>query len=94
MNPIVIIGGGHAAAALCAALAEAGLGSRVHLVCAEPQLPYQPQTETIETTSVIRQITGVGSEVDYEQLAKSLAVALILLLAGAHLRRFLAIRED
>ena len=41
MNPIVIIGGGHAAAPLCAALAEAGLGPRVHLVCAEPQLPYQ-----------------------------------------------------
>jgi 3-phenylpropionate/trans-cinnamate dioxygenase ferredoxin reductase subunit len=41
MNPIVIIGGGHAAAPLCAALAEAGLGSQVHLVCAEPQLPYQ-----------------------------------------------------
>jgi 3-phenylpropionate/trans-cinnamate dioxygenase ferredoxin reductase subunit len=41
MNPIVIIGGGHAAAPLCAALAEAGLGAQVHLVCAEPQLPYQ-----------------------------------------------------
>ncbi len=41
MNPIVIIGGGHAAAPLCAVLAEAGLGGQVHLVCAEPQLPYQ-----------------------------------------------------
>ncbi len=41
MNPIVIIGGGHAAAPLCAALAEAGLGAQVQLVCAEPQLPYQ-----------------------------------------------------
>jgi len=41
MNSIVIIGGGHAAAPLCAALAEAGLGAQVHLVCAEPQLPYQ-----------------------------------------------------
>ena len=39
--PIVIIGGGHAAAQLCASLAEAGLGPRVHLVCAEPHLPYQ-----------------------------------------------------
>jgi 3-phenylpropionate/trans-cinnamate dioxygenase ferredoxin reductase subunit len=42
MNPpIVIVGGGHAAPPLCAALAEAGLGAQVHLVCAEPQLPYQ-----------------------------------------------------
>ncbi len=41
MNPIVIIGGGHAAAPLCAALAEAGLGAQVHLVCAESVLPYQ-----------------------------------------------------
>ncbi len=41
MNPIVIVGGGHAAAPLCAALTEAGLGAQLHLVCAEPQLPYQ-----------------------------------------------------
>lgn len=40
-TPIVIIGGGHAAAPLCAALAEAGLGAQVHLVCGEPVLPYQ-----------------------------------------------------
>lgn len=40
-HPIVIVGGGHAAAPLCAALAEAGLGPQVHLVCAEPVLPYQ-----------------------------------------------------
>ncbi len=38
---IVIIGGGHAAAQLCSGLVEAGLGSRVHLVCEEPTLPYQ-----------------------------------------------------
>ena len=41
MNPIVIIGGGHAGAQLCGALAEAGLGPQVHLVCAEPLPPYQ-----------------------------------------------------
>ncbi len=40
MNPIVIIGGGHAGAQLCGALVEAGLGPEVHLVCAEPLLPY------------------------------------------------------
>jgi 3-phenylpropionate/trans-cinnamate dioxygenase ferredoxin reductase subunit len=37
---IVIVGGGHAAAALCAALSEAGQTHRVHLVCEEPELPY------------------------------------------------------
>ena len=41
MNPIVIVGGGHAGAQLCATLAEAGLGPQVHLVCAENLLPYQ-----------------------------------------------------
>ena len=41
MNSIVIIGGGHAGAQLCGTLAEAGLGPQVHLVCAEPLLPYQ-----------------------------------------------------
>jgi 3-phenylpropionate/trans-cinnamate dioxygenase ferredoxin reductase subunit len=39
-SPIVIIGGGHAAAQLCAGLAAAGLGPRVHLVCEEAELPY------------------------------------------------------
>ena len=38
---IVIIGGGHAGAALCAGLAAAGQGARVHLVCEETELPYQ-----------------------------------------------------
>ena len=38
---IVIVGGGHAGAALCAALSTAGLGARVHLVCEEAELPYQ-----------------------------------------------------
>ncbi|OUM03454.1 NAD(P)/FAD-dependent oxidoreductase [Variovorax sp. JS1663] len=37
---IVIIGGGHAAAQLCAGLAEAGQGARVHLVCEENCIPY------------------------------------------------------
>ena len=39
-NDIVIIGGGHAAAQLCASLVEAGQGARVHLVCEEPCEPY------------------------------------------------------
>ena len=40
-GPIVIVGGGHAAAQLCAGLVAAGLGARVHLVCEEAELPYQ-----------------------------------------------------
>lgn len=40
-GPIVIVGGGHAGAQLCNALAGAGLGARVHLVCDEAELPYQ-----------------------------------------------------
>lgn len=39
-DAIVIIGGGHAAAQLCAGLAEAGQGARTHLVCEESWLPY------------------------------------------------------
>ena len=39
-DAIVIIGGGHAAAQLCAGLAEAGQGARTHLVCEEAWLPY------------------------------------------------------
>jgi len=39
-DQIVIVGGGHAAAALCAALSEAGQGHRVHLVSEEQELPY------------------------------------------------------
>jgi 3-phenylpropionate/trans-cinnamate dioxygenase ferredoxin reductase subunit len=38
---IVVVGGGHAAAQICATLCELGQGSRVHLVCEEPVLPYQ-----------------------------------------------------
>ena len=38
---IVIVGGGHAGAQLCAGLAAAGLAARVQLVCEEPELPYQ-----------------------------------------------------
>jgi 3-phenylpropionate/trans-cinnamate dioxygenase ferredoxin reductase subunit len=40
-GPIVIIGGGHAGAQLCVALADAKQGARVHLVCEETELPYQ-----------------------------------------------------
>ena len=41
IESIVIVGGGHAAAQLCGALAKAGRARGVHLVCEEPELPYQ-----------------------------------------------------
>ena len=40
-NSIVIVGGGHSGAQLCASLAELGQAGRIHLVCEEPVLPYQ-----------------------------------------------------
>lgn len=40
-NSIVIVGGGHSGAQLCASLAELGQAARIHLVCEEPVLPYQ-----------------------------------------------------
>lgn len=40
-GPLVVVGGGHAAAQLCAGLADAKPGVPVHLVCEELQLPYQ-----------------------------------------------------
>jgi 3-phenylpropionate/trans-cinnamate dioxygenase ferredoxin reductase subunit len=40
-GPIVVVGAGHAGVQLCAGLVAAGQGSCVHLVCEEPQLPYQ-----------------------------------------------------
>ena len=39
-DAIVVVGGGHAGMQLCAALAAAGAGARVQLVCEEPVLPY------------------------------------------------------
>jgi 3-phenylpropionate/trans-cinnamate dioxygenase ferredoxin reductase component len=38
--PIVVIGGGHAAAQLCVALVDAKCAQPIHLVCAEATLPY------------------------------------------------------
>lgn len=40
-GPIVIVGGGHAGVQLCANLVAAQLGSQLHLVCEESELPYQ-----------------------------------------------------
>jgi 3-phenylpropionate/trans-cinnamate dioxygenase ferredoxin reductase subunit len=52
-DPIVIVGGGHAGVQLCSALAAAGQGARVQLVCEEPELPYQrpPLSKTFLKTA-------------------------------------------
>jgi len=39
--PIVVVGAGHAALALCASLVEAGQGHRLHLISEEQELAYQ-----------------------------------------------------
>ena len=55
----------------------------------KPQLPYQAQTETTKSTNILSSPIASVSSFDLAQLARSLAMALILLLAAAHLRRFL-----
>ncbi|MCU1596207.1 MAG: hypothetical protein JWO12_3599 [Frankiales bacterium] len=56
----------------------------------KPSLPYQGQTETTTTRHLLSSPTAfVETITDPEQLAKSIAAALLLLLVGAHLRRFL-----
>jgi 3-phenylpropionate/trans-cinnamate dioxygenase ferredoxin reductase subunit len=40
-DPIIIVGGGHAAAALCGALADEGMADQVVLYSDEPLLPYE-----------------------------------------------------
>ena len=41
IGKVVIVGGGHGAAQLCSALAEAGVAAGIQLVCEEAELPYQ-----------------------------------------------------
>jgi hypothetical protein len=55
----------------------------------DPSLPYADQSETTKTTSLIADPIGSIRSIDTEQLAKSLAVALILILMAAHLRRWI-----
>jgi hypothetical protein len=55
----------------------------------KPQLPYQAETETSKSTNILSSPIAAVSSIDQAQLARSLAIALILLLTAAHLRRFL-----
>ena len=57
-----------------------------------PQLPYQPTTvtEKVNDGPLAQPVAAVRDVLDSERLARSIAGALILLLIGAHLRRFLA----
>lgn len=56
----------------------------------KPSLPYSPETETTKTRSLLSSPTAfVQTITDSAQLAKSIAGALILLLVGAHLRRYI-----
>lgn len=56
----------------------------------QPVLPYTPPTETVaEPGGFAHPVAAVRNIIDSDRLAKSLAGALILLLMGAHLRRFI-----
>ena len=73
---IVIVGGGHAAAQLCASLAEGGAGARVHLVCVEPRLPYQrPPLSKSFLKSAAELIQPHRSEAWYAQAGISVHLA-------------------
>ncbi len=57
-----------------------------------PSLPYDPLTETepVESTGVLAQpVAAVRQAFNSDRLMRSLAGAMILLMAGAHVRRFL-----
>ncbi|MFZ2652699.1 MAG: FAD-dependent oxidoreductase [Burkholderiaceae bacterium] len=73
---IVIVGGGHAAAQLCSGLVAAGQGARVHLVCAEAELPYQrPPLSKSFLKSTQEVLQPFRSEAWYEQAAIALHCA-------------------
>ncbi|MCW2500661.1 MAG: hypothetical protein JWN87_2337, partial [Frankiales bacterium] len=55
-----------------------------------PQLPYKPQTETKTRNILSSTPLGRVTSLDEAGLAKSIAFALILVAAAAHLRRFLS----
>lgn len=57
----------------------------------EPTLPYTAPTvtEKVPDGTLARPVAAVRDVLDSERLAKSIAGALVLLLAGAHVRRFL-----
>jgi hypothetical protein len=55
-----------------------------------PELPYQPATETTKTRNILSSTPlGRVTSLDEAGLAKSIATALILVAAAAHLRRYL-----
>ena len=54
-----------------------------------PQLPYQPATETVKSKSLAGDPVGYVTAVDWTKVATPLAWALILVLAAAHLRRWI-----
>jgi hypothetical protein len=59
-----------------------------------PTLPYKAGSGTKKTTSVLSSPIAAVTHLDTEQLAKSLAVALLLLVCAAHVRLFLAASDD
>jgi len=59
-----------------------------------PQLPYKPATETVKSKSLAGDPIGYVSAVDWTKVAKPLAMALILVLVAAHLRRWIGLHSE
>jgi hypothetical protein len=59
-----------------------------------PQLPYKPTTVTDKTTNILADPLSTVTSLDRAGLARSLAVALILVAAAAHLRRYLSLHTE
>lgn len=68
MTRLVIVGGGHAGAQLCASLAEGGFNGRVVLVSDEPHLPYhRPPLSKIFIKDNAAGLAELRSAAFYEQ---------------------------
>lgn len=59
-----------------------------------PTLPYKPRSVTTKTTNLLANPLSTVTSLDRAGLARSLAVALILVAAAAHLRRFLSLHTE
>jgi hypothetical protein len=59
-----------------------------------PTLPYKNGSTTKKTTNVLSSPIAAVTSLDTAQLAKSLAVALVLLACAAHVRLFLTASDE
>ena len=77
---IVIVGGGHAAAQLCAGLATAGHGARVHLVCDFKDVNYTSSAGLRSLLGALKESRRLGG--DLRMAAVQPSVLRVLSLSG------------